>query len=506
MTGVRTEAQDASSYDHAHDHDRGRGESDTEVVLAGEQIDLVSAGIDIGSATSHLMLSRLVLRRRGVALSSGFEVVRREVTYQSPVLLTPYLTPRTIDAETLGAFIDASYAEAGVSPDDIDTGAVIVTGEAARKRNARAISELFARHSGKFVCAVAGPLLEARLAVQGSGSANLSVEMPSRPVLNVDIGGGTTKISLLRAGRTEQSMVVNIGARLVAWSQDGAVTRVEEAGRRAARACGFACEVGSELDEAHRQAIANWLADKLFHFLSGGSGGDDGQLYEAGAAFEAPDNIAVVVSGGVGEYVYGLESAEYGDLGMLLGAAVRQRFAAQPGRYDLVPAAQRLRSTVIGASQYTVQVSGNTIYLSDPAVLPLHNLPVVHVTITEPNPAAGTVADRVRTALSSGGHPTDAKALALALHTRVTLSYPTLAQVAKGITDGSGQARLTTLVVILEQDFAGLLGHLLRPMAAPPNLLCIDQVSVADLDYVDVGRLVEHADAVPLVAKSLIFS
>lgn len=505
MTGMRTETGDASSWGQEHEHDRGAAEFATEVVLAGEQIDLVSTGVDIGSATSHLMLSKLVLRRRGVALSSGFEVVRREVTYRSPVILTPYVTPRTIDAELLGAFIDASYAEAGVSPSDIDTGAVIVTGEAARKRNARAISELFARHSGKFVCAVAGPLLEARLAVQGSGSANLSAEMPSRPVLNVDMGGGTTKISLLRAGRTEQTMVVNIGARLVAWSPSGAVIRVEEAGRRAAQACGVPCEIGSVLDEAQRAAIANWLADRLFDFLSGRSG-DNGQLYEAGAVFEPPGNTAVVVSGGVGEYVYGHESADYGDLGMLLGAAVRQRFAAQPGRYELVPAAQRLRSTVIGASQYTVQVSGNTIYLSDPEVLPLHNLPVVHLTISEPNPTAEVVASAVRTALSGGDHHTDAMALALAFHSRFTLSYPTLSQVAKGVTDGCGEVRLTTLVVILEQDFAGLLGHLLRPITALPNVLCIDQVYVADLDYVDVGRLVEHADAVPVVAKSLIFS
>lgn len=506
MSGIVTAR--AAEHDHGDVHDHGGPRQAYEdVVLAGEQIDLTSAGIDIGSATSHLMLSKLVLRRRGLALSSGFEVVRREVSYRSPVLLTPYLSAHTIDSDALGAFIDASYAEAGVVADDIDTGAVIVTGEAARKENARAIGELFARHSGKFVCAVAGPLLEARLAVHGSGSVGLSVEEPARPVLNVDVGGGTTKITLLRGGRTEQTVVVNVGARLIAWSADGHVTRVEEAGRIAANACGAPYRVGDYLDVHHREAIAAWLADRLFEFLSGRQPALGGRgLREAGIVFEPPDGTALVVSGGVGEYVYGHETADYGDLGKLLGAAIRNRIESRPRRYELVPGAQRLRSTVIGASQYTVQVSGNTIFLSDPAVLPLYNLPVVHVRVDDADPSADAVADAVGAALDRTDGSREVEAMALAFHSRLTLSYPTLSAMARGIADGCRTASLSTLVVLLEQDCAGLLGHLLRPAMPTPNVLCVDQVSVTDLDYVDVGTLVDHADAVPVVAKSLIFS
>jgi len=384
---------------------------------------------------------------------------------------------------------------------------VIVTGEAARKQNARAIGELFAQHSGKFVCAVAGPLLEARLATHGSGSVGLSVEEPDQYVLNVDVGGGTTKITLLRGGRAEQTVVANVGARLVAWSAEGNITRVEEAGRLAAQACGAPYLVGAHLGLHHRDAMAAWLADRLFDFLSGRLPALGGRrLHEAGEVFTPPDGTVVIVSGGVGEYVYGQETEDYGDLGKLLGAAIRQRFEARPERYTLVAGAQRLRSTVIGASQYTVQVSGSTIFLSDPAVLPVYNLPVIHIDIAEADPTAETVADAVRAALSGSDGSRDAEALALACHSRLTLSYSTLSAVARGIADGFASARLSTLIVLLEQDCASLLGHLLRPVIASPNVLCVDQVSVADLDYVDIGALVEHAGAVPVVAKSLIFS
>jgi ethanolamine utilization protein EutA len=470
-----------------------------EVVLATEQAELVSAGVDVGSATSHLMLSRLVLRRRGLNLSSGFEVVSREITYRSPVRLTPYADPTTIDAAALGEFIDASYAEAGVTSDDIDTGAVIVTGEAARKDNARAISELFAEHSGRFVCAVAGPLLEARLATNGSGAVALSLER-DEPVLNLDIGGGTTKISLVRAGRIERIMVVNVGARLLSWTEDGTLTRVEAAGALAATAVGAPHRVGERIEDADRKAVADWLADRLFDQLAGTP---EQRLHVAGEPFLPPAGCVVVASGGVGEYVYGLERAEYGDLGLLLGGAIRSRLDS---RFPVVAGAQRLRSTVIGASQYTVQVSGNTIFLTDPSRLPLHNLPVAHVHVDGPVPDADAVAEQVRAALHRLDDAADAPALALACHARLILSYPALSAFAAGLAAGLAGARPATVAVLLEQDCAGLLGHLLRPLTPLPNLLCVDQVAVDDLDYVDVGKPVDIVEAVPVVAKSLIFS
>jgi len=121
-----------------------------------ERITLNSVGIDIGSSTSHLIFSRLTLRRQGVALSSRFVVINREIIHESPILLTPYVDKTTIDTNRLADFIHEAYRQANLTPEDIDTGALIVTGEAAKKKNAEAISALFSAEAGKFVCATAG--------------------------------------------------------------------------------------------------------------------------------------------------------------------------------------------------------------------------------------------------------------------------------------------------------------------------------------------------------------
>src|SRR5690349_10295656 len=155
-----------------------------------EQLSLTSVGIDIGSSTSHLVFSHLTLKRKGAQLSTQFEVTQRRVLYRSPIMLTPYQSPTLMDVERLREFFDAQYAKAGFGPADVDTGAVVITGEALNKENAQPISELFARHSGKFICASAGPNHEALLAAHGCGAVALSKDEHAT-VLNIDMGGGT---------------------------------------------------------------------------------------------------------------------------------------------------------------------------------------------------------------------------------------------------------------------------------------------------------------------------
>src|SRR5918999_2226283 len=167
-----------------------------------ERITLTSVGIDVGSSTSHLIFSRLTLRRQGIALSSRFVVVNREIIHESPILLTPYVDKTTIDTDKLDEFIHESYRQSGLTPDDIDTGAIIVTGDAAKKRNAEAIAALFSAQAGKFVCATAGHNLEAILASYGSGAVHMTYhEGGDFTVMNVDVGGGTSKIAIVRGGR-----------------------------------------------------------------------------------------------------------------------------------------------------------------------------------------------------------------------------------------------------------------------------------------------------------------
>src|SRR5437660_5101277 len=174
-------------------------------------VNLTSVGIDVGTATSQVLFSKLVLQRMGAELSSRFVVIEREVLYLSPVHLTPYMAGRErIDDQALGLLVDEAYRRAGLTPDDVDTGAIILTGEAIRRDNARAIADLFAAQRGDFVCATAGHHFEALLAAHGSGTIALSAERECR-VLNVDIGGGTTKLAVAERGRVLSTGAFHVG-------------------------------------------------------------------------------------------------------------------------------------------------------------------------------------------------------------------------------------------------------------------------------------------------------
>ena len=145
-----------------------------EVAWATDNVELSTVGIDIGSSTSHLMFSLVHLQRLGTALSSRFVVIKRQVMWQSPIKLTPYLPDYTIDTDDLAEFFGGCYHLAQVDPDDVDSGAVILTGEAIKRHNARAIAELFSEVSGTFVCASAGHHMECQMAAHGSGAVAMS--------------------------------------------------------------------------------------------------------------------------------------------------------------------------------------------------------------------------------------------------------------------------------------------------------------------------------------------
>ncbi len=198
-----------------------------------DELCVLSVGVDIGSSTSHLVFSRIVLER----LDSRYVVTERESFYQSDILLTPYAGEDTIDAEALGAFIERQYKDGKVDPDEIDTGALILTGVAVRRRNARRIGELFARQAGRMVAVSAGDSLESVMAAYGSGAAARSIRN-NAPVLNVDVGGGTAKIAVCAEGKVIDVTALDVGARLIVLDDTRRIVRLEEAGRR------FGAELG----------------------------------------------------------------------------------------------------------------------------------------------------------------------------------------------------------------------------------------------------------------------
>src|ERR1700729_1319411 len=220
--------------------------------LEGEdEICVLSVGVDIGSSTSHLVFSRIVLER----LDSRYVVTQRETFYQSDILLTPYASEDEIDADALGAFFEKQYENAMVDPDEIDAGALILTGVAVRRSNARKIGELFARQAGKLVAVSAGDNLETVMAAYGSGAVARSIR-DRTTVMNVDVGGGTSKISICSEGRVVDLTAIDVGARLVCLDATGRIARIEEAGRRFASELGLELKIGDTLAPQDARALA----------------------------------------------------------------------------------------------------------------------------------------------------------------------------------------------------------------------------------------------------------
>ena len=473
--------------------------------MGEEELRLTSVGVDIGSSTSHLVFSALELERR----NTRYVIVKRTILRESDILLTPYVDDgATIDAEALRRFIDAQYHAAGLRREQIDTGALILTGVAVRRHNARAIGELFAGEAGKFVAVSAGDGLEATMAAHGSGAVAES-ERSGDVVMNIDIGGGTSKVAVCRAGRTIEVTAVDVGARLLAFDGDGALTRIEEAGRSYAEEAGLHVEIGMRLSEDEREAIVARMVDRLMEVVL-----LRGVREEWRALLRLPELSyrgtvdAVIFSGGVSEFIYGRERGGFGDLGPLLARAARERIK-EIGAMLMVPAAG-IRATVVGASQYTIQVSGSTIFISPVDAVPVRNVPVVtpgfDLTADELDPQVIAQAARAGlTRLDLHGADTP---VAIAFHWGGSATFGRLDAFTRGMASAMEEllGRGHPLVLVSDGDVGGLLGlHLREEVRLPNPVISIDGIELREFDYVDVGELIPSSGAVPVVIKSLVF-
>jgi ethanolamine utilization protein EutA len=497
-------------FEHLH-VDPGEGVVN-EVAWAADNVELMTVGIDIGSSTSHLMFARVHLQRLSAALSSRFVVVERKILWQSPILLTPYRQDYTIDVDELAGFIGGCYAYAGIAREEIDSGAVILTGEALKRRNARAIADLFSEEAGKFVCASAGHHMECQMAAHGSGAIALS-RGHNATLLNVDIGGGTTKFALVEAGRILATSAMAVGGRLIVEDETKRLTRIEEPAQQLAEALGIRLALGANMNAQDRKHIAARMARLVTSMIDLRQGGELARrlLVTDGWPAELANRRidAMTFSGGVAEYLYKRETRHFGDLGYDLAEELRH---ALGHRRDLPPVwdpGQGIRATVIGAAQFSVQISGNTILIADPGKLPLQNLPVLACGFTlgeEIAPAA--VAADVRAALTRADLVEGETPVALSFPWRGEPSHLRLHAVAAGICEALPRTLQEELPVVLlvDGDVGRSLGRIIRHEIAPrADIIAIDGVQLKEFDYVDIGSIIEPTNVVPVIIKSLLF-
>jgi len=501
----------AGDADHDHDHDfDDAGPVEDNPLWRQDNVTLATVGIDIGSSGTQVIFSRVHLRRLAEDLTSRYYVVARETLFQSPVTLTPYQNEERIDDAKLGAIIDDAYVAAGLPPEEIDTGVVILTGEALRRENAQAIAAILAEKGGEFVTATAGHHMEAMLAAYGSGAARASSDEGKR-ILNVDIGGGTTKLGLVENGKVVATAAIHIGGRLQV-VENGKTVRLDPAGKHHAARAGFAWERGDIIEPADLQKVADTMADTLVAAILTRPLPDDiARLYLTEPIVNLGRIDGVMFSGGVAEYVYAREARDFGDLGQRLGRALRAHIDSGALPWPVLPAGECIRATALGASEYSVQLSGNTSYISAPGrLLPRRNLqvllpPFICAETIDPDALARAIRNHM-TAFDVADTERD---IALALRWSGLPSYPRLAAFAEGIRRGLAEriAKKLPLYIMLDGDVAQTLGHLLRDeLHIASDLLLIDGVVLWDFDYIDLGRIRMPSYTVPVTIKSLVFS
>ncbi len=487
MAIIRHEHQ--AHGDHGHDHEGA----------VGPHTHLTSVGIDIGSSTSHLMFSRLLIGYPSVLQRKPI-VLERDVIARSPILLTPFSGDWNIEAGPLKELVDATFNQAGLSREAIDTGAVIITGEAARRDNAQKIAELFSDETGRFVCATAGPTLETIMAAHGSGAVLKSREQ-GLTLLNIDVGGGTTKVSIIDSGRIRATTALNVGARLVAHDNNDSVVRRENGGRRFLRDLGYDLDFGAKLSDDLRERMAKRMAQVLFDavMMSAEPWAD---FHVTAPLGELPPIDGILFSGGVSEYIYGREAARFADLGPYLGRAIRNE--AEKRGFNILEAGEGIRATVIGASQYTVQLSGETIFIPQSMALPVRNLRVFVASVDWQAPVAERTAAAVRKLLVERDEEVRGAPFVLAFCTPPFSGYGSVLEMARGIDQAlqSLPVEDRPVALVFVQNIGQVVGGML---SAKWNMPCIDEVSLSELDFIDVGEVVQGEGFVPVVIKSLAF-
>jgi ethanolamine utilization protein EutA len=517
--GGHTVADHTFGYDPAHVH-AGDADHDHDIfdptpleenpIWIADHVTLTSVGIDIGSSGTQVVFSRVKLRRLGEELTSRYYVVSRETLFQSEVALTPYQSEERIDDAALGAIIDDAYRAAQIDPKDIDTGAVILTGEALRRENAAAIADLLAKQGGDLVCAAAGHHMEAMLAAYGSGAARVSSDKKKR-ILNIDIGGGTTKLAVVENGKVTATAAVHAGGRLQVVDGNGRIVRLDPAGRWHAAEAGFDWRVGDTVRAADLDRVAECMADSLAAaIVQRPMPKRIAHLYLTEPIADLGRIDGVMFSGGVGEYVYERETRDFGDMGRRLGHAIRRRIDSGALPWPLLPAGECIRATALGASEYSVQLSGNTCTITNPgALLPRRNLQVVQPPYEFAEAVdAEAIGEAIHRHLTAFDVVEGESEVALAFRWHGAPSHERLFAFAKGISLGLPNTirKKHPLYIMLDSDVAQTLGAVLREeLGVQSEILVIDGVTLQDFDYVDLGKIRLPSMTVPVTIKSLIF-
>lgn len=464
--------------------------------------EIYSIGVDIGTSTTEVIVSKLKIKN---VLSSSLieetEIEEKEIIYKSPIVFTPLLDEVTINFAKIKDIVSKALNLSKVEKSDISTGAVIITGETARKENASEVSKSLSEYLGDFVVATAGPKLESLLAGYGSGACDISKKL-NRRVINLDIGGGTTNISIFNCGECEQTFALDIGGRLIKFDYEGNVIYISKRIEFLIEDMNLNIKLGQSVELKELEAMCKRLSESLLEVCCLKELCEDTKRLFISEEFKSFKVDYISFSGGIGEYVGKINEKmtlkdiiKHNDMGPLLGACISKEF--EKYKEMLLSPKEKIRATVIGAGNHSLTISGSTIAF-DRSILPLKNIPII-----KPFGEKENFKDIYFLGNKKINMYEDTK-VAISLIGPKSPSYEEIKIIANEIIKLFEEIN-GPIIVILENDFAKALGQVISlSLNKKREVICIDKISTRNGDYIDIGLPI--GNAIPAVIKTLIYN
>ncbi len=469
------------------------------------RIELLSVGIDVGSSTSHLVFSKLILVRDEKSPTLKFQIKERKVVYEGRIIYTPLLDNNTIDIDKLTAFFKEECELAGIDTADIQTGAVIVTGETAKKQNAPQIAEALSKDAGKFVAATAGPNFESLLAAMGSGATARSKDL-NKTIISCDIGGGTSNIAISKNGEVLSTSCVSVGGRLIAVDPEGRISRLNDPAVKVMRHMGLDYSMGDLIPRDDLGKIVGKLAEVLIEVMTGPAHSPMAKELMMTDNLIFPGVIdEYIFSGGVAEFIYG-GLGEFNDIGELLAAKI---IALAPQlKAPVVEPVNKIRATVIGAGAYSLSISGSSGFMDERLSFPMRNIPVLRVDVEQSQLNFDYIVSQINLAFQRFDFVEGQEVVALYFRDPVKVNYADLELFARSVESAliNSIKNKIPVILIFEKDVACSVGNVMRrETSLKNNLLSLDELSLNDGDWIDISEPLVGRQVFPVTVKSLVF-